>query len=58
MSQNDLVENARANEALMEKLYQLEIALLSVYSFKDLFDTLLSRIETDFDIPHAWISIL
>jgi diguanylate cyclase (GGDEF)-like protein len=58
MSDHELIENARANEALMEKLYQLEVALLSVYSFKDLFDTLLSRIETDFDIPHAWISIL
>jgi diguanylate cyclase (GGDEF)-like protein len=58
MADRELFENARANEALMEKLYRLEVALLSVYSFKDLFDTLLSQIETEFDIPHAWISIL
>lgn len=55
---DELIENARANEALMTRLYELEVALLSVYNFKDLFDALLSRVERDFGIPHVWISIL
>jgi len=58
MADQDLIDNARASEALLEKLHQLEVSLLSIYSFKDLFDTLLSRVESEFGIPHAWISII
>lgn len=55
---DDMLANIRANEQLARKLFDLEVQLLSVYSFQDLFAKLLAEIEAAFAIPHVWISVI
>jgi len=43
---------------LQKKLFEIEVNILSINNFKDLFEKLLLLIEEKFGIPHVWISII
>jgi len=54
----EILENIRLNEEIAKKLSEIEIRILSIGDFKDLFENLLLLIEEKFEIPHVWISII
>jgi diguanylate cyclase (GGDEF)-like protein len=52
------LENAKVNEEIANKFFEIEASILSVCSFRDFFEKLLLLIEEKFGIPHVWISII
>ena len=48
----------RENEEKQKKFNQIELAILSILNFRDLFEILLSEIKNKFKIPYVWISIV
>lgn len=55
---DEILRNLSANEEIAMKLFEIEVEILSIGDFKDLFEKLLSLIEQKFGIPHVWISII
>ncbi|OQX62833.1 MAG: hypothetical protein B5M56_05135 [Desulfococcus sp. 4484_241] len=53
-----LFERLRENEEIAKKFYEVEKRILSILSFKDLFDALMTEIKKQFNIPYIWISII
>ncbi|MCJ8168900.1 GGDEF domain-containing protein [Atopomonas sediminilitoris] len=49
-----LLANARANEAIMRKLFRLEVQLLSSQASEDICERLLQLIQQLFDVPMVW----
>ncbi len=49
-----LLANARANEAIMRKLFRLEVQLLSCQASEDICERLLQLIEQLFSVPMVW----
>ncbi|MEW6077068.1 MAG: sensor domain-containing diguanylate cyclase [Thermodesulfobacteriota bacterium] len=46
------------NEALLKRFYAVEKKILSILSFKDFFEVLLTEIKEQFNIPFVWLSLL
>jgi len=55
---NEILENVTINEEIAKKFFEIEVSILSIGNFKDLFEKLLLLIEEKFGIPHVWISII
>jgi diguanylate cyclase (GGDEF)-like protein len=55
---DELLATLRHNEAIVRKLFDIESRILGTTSFRDLFEKLLAEIETQFAIPHVWLSIV
>ena len=55
---DEILENVWANEEIAKKFFEIEVSILSVCNFRDLFEKLLLLIEEKFGIPHVWISII
>lgn len=55
---DEILENITVNEEIAKKLFEIEVSILSIGNFKDLFEKLLLLIEEKFGIPHVWISII
>ncbi|MGM0383608.1 MAG: diguanylate cyclase [Thermodesulfobacteriota bacterium] len=58
LDNDELLENITINEGIAKKLFEIEVVILSIGNFKDLFEKLLLLIEEKFRIPHVWISII
>jgi diguanylate cyclase (GGDEF)-like protein len=58
LDNNEILENVTINEEIAKKLFEIEVSILSIGNFKDLFEKLLLLIEEKFGIPHVWISII
>jgi diguanylate cyclase (GGDEF)-like protein len=58
LDNNEILENITINEEIAKKLFEIEVSILSIGDFKDLFEKLLLLIEEKFGIPHVWISII
>jgi diguanylate cyclase (GGDEF)-like protein len=58
LDNDELLENITINEGIAKKLFEIEVVILSISNFKDLFEKLLLLIEEKFRIPHVWISII
>ena len=41
----DLLETLRINEEIAQKFYEIEISILSILNFRDLFEKLLTEIR-------------
>ena len=54
----EILANVTINEEIAKKLFEIEVSILSIGNFKDLFEKLLLLIEEKFGIPHVWISII
>lgn len=53
-----LFERLKSNQEIAQKFFEIEVCILSVLNFKDLFEKLLSEIREKFGIPHLWISLI
>jgi len=51
-------QRLKENETLLKKFYAVEKKILSILSFKDLFDVLLTEIKEQFSIPFVWLSFI
>lgn len=57
---NDLdaiLERLERNEEIARKFFEVEVTILSVLNFKDLFERLLTEIREKFAIPYVWITL-
>ena len=54
----DLLETLRINEEIAQKFYEIEISILSILNFRDLFEKLLTEIREKFGVPYVWISMI
>lgn len=53
-----ILRNLSDNEEIAKKLFEIEVSILSIGSFKTLFERLLLLIEEKFGFPHLWISLI
>ncbi|MDP2646760.1 MAG: sensor domain-containing diguanylate cyclase [Desulfobacterales bacterium] len=53
-----ILQILRRNDEIAQKFHQIEIKILSILDFKDLFEVLLAEIIDKFKVPYAWISII
>lgn len=58
MDMEDLLETLRINEEIAQKFYEIEISILSILNFRDLFEKLLTEIREKFGVPYVWISMI
>jgi len=57
-SYNELFDRLQKNEEIARKFQKIEIKILSIYNFKDLFEVLLTEIQNQFGVPYVWISLI
>ena len=56
--EEDLVETLRVNEEIAQKFFEIEVSILSILNFRDLFEKLLTEIREKFGVPYVWISMI
>ena len=54
----NLLYRIRENEITARKFHEVETKILTVLNFKDLFETLLSEISKQFNLPCVWITLI
>ncbi len=54
----DILERLKQNEEVARKFFEVEISILSILNFRDLFERLLTEIRQKFAIPYVWISLI
>jgi len=54
----DLLETLSINEEIAQKFFEIEISILSILNFRDLFEKLLTEIRDKFGVPYVWISMI
>ena len=54
----DVLETLRINEEIAQKFFEIEVSILSILNFKDLFERLLTEIREKFGVPYVWISMI
>ncbi len=54
----EILEHVTVNEEIAKKFFEIEVGILSVGNFMDLFEKLLLLIEEKFSIPHVWITMV
>lgn len=52
-----ILKRLEHNEAIERKFFEVEVTVLSVLNFKDLFEKLLTEIREKFAIPYVWITL-
>jgi diguanylate cyclase (GGDEF)-like protein len=57
-SYNELFERLQKNEEIAQRFHEIEIKILSIYNFKNLFEVLLTEIRNQFGVPYVWISLI
>ncbi|MDO9529289.1 MAG: sensor domain-containing diguanylate cyclase [Syntrophales bacterium] len=53
-----ILETLRTNQDIAQNFFEIELSILSILNFKDLFERLLTEIKEKFEIPYVWISII
>lgn len=53
-----ILERLRHNEEIAKKFFEIEVSILSINNFKDLFEKLLMEIGEKLEVPFVWMSIL
>ena len=54
----EIFHHVRTNEEILRKFFEMEMEILTVTTFPDLFERLLTLVEEKFSIPHVWISLI
>ncbi len=54
----EIFHHVRTNEEILRKFFEMEMEILTVSTFRDLFERLLTAVEEKFSIPHVWISVI
>jgi len=58
VSYEDLFNRLKKNEEIAKKFSEIEIRILSVLNFHDLFEVLLDEVQNQFKVPYAWITLI
>ena len=58
ISYEDLFDRLKKNEEIAKKFSDIEIRILSVLNFKDLFQVLLDEVQNQFGVPYTWITLI
>lgn len=53
-----LLNRVQENEVTSRKFNKVEAKILTILNFKDLFETLLTEISKQFNIPYVWITLV
>jgi len=53
-----ILDRVKRNEEIERKFFEVEVRILSILNFKDLFENLLTEIRKTFDIPYVWLSLM
>jgi diguanylate cyclase (GGDEF)-like protein len=53
-----ILETLKENEEIARKFFEIEVSILSILNFQDLFERLLSEIREKFGVPCVWISVI
>lgn len=56
--EKDLLETLRVNEEIAQRFFEIEVSILSILNFRDLFERLLTEIREKFGVPYVWISMI
>lgn len=56
--EEDILETLRINEEIAQRFFEIEVSILSILNFKDLFERLLTEIRDKFGVPYVWISMI
>lgn len=54
---NQLISNARINEAIARNLFEIETEIMNITRCSDFFEQLLVMVREKFSIEHAWIAV-
>jgi diguanylate cyclase (GGDEF)-like protein len=54
----EILETLRVNEEVAQKFFEIEVSILSILNFRDLFERLLTEIREKFGIPYVWITMI
>ncbi len=55
---NEILARLSENEKITRKFTEIEISILTILNFKDLFEVLLTQIQDKFMVPYAWICLV
>jgi diguanylate cyclase (GGDEF)-like protein len=58
ISYEDLFDRLKKNEEIAKKFSEIEIRILSVLNFRDLFEVLLDEVQNQFRVPFTWITLI
>jgi len=53
-----VLETLGINREIAQKFFEIEIKILSIFNFRDLFENLLTEIQEKFGVPFVWISMI
>ena len=53
-----LLETLKKNEEIADKFYEIEIKILTILNFTDLFEVLLTEIKEKFQVPYVWLTFI
>jgi diguanylate cyclase (GGDEF)-like protein len=54
----ETLETLRVNEEVAQKFFEIEVSILSILKFGDLFEKLLAEIRDKFGVPYVWITMI
>jgi diguanylate cyclase (GGDEF)-like protein len=54
----EILETLRINEEVGQKFFEIEVSILSILNFRDLFERLLSEIRETFGVPYVWMTMV
>jgi diguanylate cyclase (GGDEF)-like protein len=57
-SLEEIVEILRINEEVGRKFFEIEVSILSILNFRDLFERLLTEIREKFGVPYVWMTMV
>jgi diguanylate cyclase (GGDEF)-like protein len=55
---DELIERLQRNEEIARKFFEVEVSILSILNFKELFENLLTEIKKKFEIPYVWLTLI
>ncbi|MFZ0449659.1 MAG: sensor domain-containing diguanylate cyclase [Desulfatiglandaceae bacterium] len=55
---DELIERLERNEEIARRFFDVEVSILSIFNFKELFENLLTEIKKKFEIPYVWLSLI
>ncbi len=53
-----MIERLERNEEIARRFFDVEVSILSIFNFKELFENLLTEIKKKFEIPYVWLSLI
>jgi diguanylate cyclase (GGDEF)-like protein len=57
-SLEEIVEVLRINEEIGRTFFEIEVSILSILNFRDLFERLLTEIREKFGVPYVWMTMV